>query len=94
MPCRDTDMPCDDYGPSGHMTITKFEAMLCAFVTKLAVTDRLDKVVESIDWNEAGVTRREFESWWQAHLTKDTARRRREAALAKLTPDERRLLGL
>lgn len=52
---------------------------------------------------EAGVTWDSVQQWWTDHKLKDEARkaveaaereRKREAALAKLTPEERALLGV
>jgi hypothetical protein len=60
-------------------------------------------VQEYFDEREAGVSWAMMEAWWVSHREQDRARkaveaeaqvRKREAALAKLTPEERALLGL
>lgn len=65
--------------------------------------------LDNINWDEAGVTRKRLESWWKQHKLEDNARRQREQkererqikrkalrqkAMDKLTPAERRALGL
>lgn len=86
------------------------ESILCAVLTVLddgfeshGVTFYLPAVLDRVDWQEAGVTRRETEEWWQDHLEQDAARREREAVireikrrtiLERLTPEEREILGL
>lgn len=86
------------------------ESMLCAVLTVLddgfeshGTTFYLGAVLDRVDWQEAGVTRRETEEWWQDHLERDRERRhqealarerRRQEILARLTPEERELLGL
>lgn len=54
-----------------------------------------------IDYKEAGITRSQLEKWWADHKRKDADSRRnrevqekRKAALAKLTDEERKLLGI
>jgi len=60
-------------------------------------------VQEYFDEAEAGVSWAQLESWWVDHREQDRRRReaeaailaaRRAAALVKLTPEERELLGL
>lgn len=92
-------------------------AMLCAICTALESSgkpgmkgiNRLPKILDKVDWEEAGVKRTEFAVWWDRHKEEDRIRRDAEAAqkkqaqdedrqkaaaLAKLTPRERALLGL
>lgn len=94
-------------------------AMLCAILTVLEnVTvghlaidvddnERMAKsaVLDLVDWEEAGVSRREFHTWWREHKAKDEQRRAEEkaererkrlkkSALAKLTPAEKKALRL
>lgn len=73
--------------------------MLCAIMRVLSLPER-KSLLTAIDWEEAGITRAEFEEWWATHKRRDeelnTAAKRkalREQALAKLTPAERRALG-
>lgn len=71
--------------------------------------DGLPKVLDKVDWEEVGFTRVEFAAWWNEHKLEDQQRRDREQAakrkaetrkalqksgLAKLTPAERKALGI
>lgn len=80
-------------------------ACLCAVLSELERHGALDDVLDGIDYGEAGVTRRWLTEWWDEHKKADCARRHieREAAarakfrydaLAKLTTEERRALGI
>lgn len=73
---------------------------LCAEIKKLAPDQR-----EAIVYDAHDATARQLATWWDAHESVDAARERREAkaarnkavrraALAKLTPNERHVLGL
>lgn len=95
MPCRCDDMPHD----------RRPEQMLCAVLSVLDGEGTLADVLVRIDWEEAGIRRSELESWWDAHKEADRKRRETEAfnkrrdalrqsAITKMTPDERRALGL
>lgn len=86
------------------------EAMLCGVFTLLengfeshGITFYLQAVLEKVDWTEAGVSITQAKAWWADHKEQDEARKRKEAvilaakraaALAKLTPAERELLGV
>jgi len=83
------------------------KAVLCAVLTTLERDGVLPFNPNSfgIDWKEAGVTQKEAAAWWKKHKEKDAVRRLAEAAeaakervrvaaLAKLTSDERKVLGL
>lgn len=57
--------------------------------------------LDYLDYEAAGITREELEKWWDDHqaLDKEHRERARQAqvkrvALAKLTPEERKVLGL
>lgn len=61
--------------------------------------------LNAVDWEEAGIKRKAVEMWWKAHKKKDAERRERErlalekdarkkAALAKLTDEDLKALGL
>jgi len=65
--------------------------------------------MSAINWEEAGVTRAQFQAWWIEHSRADYARKAAETAarslaaqkaehkvkaLAKLTNEEKQLLGL
>lgn len=65
----------------------------------------IDYFLDKIDFKKAGFKKKELIEWWDEHKRKDIAKRKEEmkeqknsearaAALEKLTPDERKLLGL
>jgi hypothetical protein len=65
----------------------------------------LVEAVETINWSEVGVTKKFFWQWWEEHQQRDVEyqrrkkqqarlEQRRQRALNKLTPRERRALGL
>lgn len=91
-------MPCETrgYGPSERelhaMEATK---LLCHLCGRLEKEDRADLITRDLS----------LDRWWKQHqawdrerkASEDEATRKREAkdaALAKLTPDERRMLGV
>lgn len=110
MPCRDDrDEPGYGRGyAQGQATardaekqIKLLEAMLCAMIT---VVDEA-KLSHKIDYKEGGFTNAQLQHWWAEHQRKDTQRREKEAKVAqakaekarilsKLTPQERKKLGL
>lgn len=62
-----------------------------------------NSVREWFNETESGVTWERLQAWWADHKAQDEARKqaeapapalKREAALAKLTPEERKLLGV
>jgi hypothetical protein len=105
MPCYDAD-PRDPTISQSRLDILQgTEATLCAISAVLERSDQLKAVLDQVDWKEAGVKRYQFESWWATHKAEDELRRTAEqaaaerkrkisAARAKLTPEERQLLGL
>jgi len=104
MPCRDWTVE-DRYSE-----ISKEKAMLraslCALMTALETDDAaFGAILKKIDWKEAGVTKRELLMWWEDHKEQDRVRKVRETkeaaekklraeALAKLTPEEKKVLGI
>lgn len=114
MPCR------DDYGPSVNDTVVDnstyndlqtASAGLCALLSQFESDDpiTLNYYLSNIDWKEAGITEKQFKSWWLKHKMLDAQRRERErlerervatnalnrrSGLAKLTAAERKALGL
>lgn len=109
-------MPCFDGGWSDEVRVTRdevaerkmLEASMCgiltAFETKLGV-DELNRVLDLVDWDEAGVERRTLGIWWTKHKKRDEERRAREEAirrkdelkasgLGKLTAEEKIALGI
>jgi hypothetical protein len=106
MPCRQDCGSFPDPGTRANPTpatsygldLAEFEAALCGVLTVIENTNQLDKLLGKIDWKEAGVSRAKVEKWWAAHTAADKKRRQKEAlktaALGKLTPAERKALGL
>lgn len=91
------------------MELSDFEAVLCGLFTALEgkeqINDMLPLWLSNVDWKEAGVTRKKVETWWKKHKAADETRRKLEAALrkkaelkasalAKLTTEEREVLGI
>lgn len=57
--------------------------------------------LDILEFKEAGITRKELEDWWTQHKALDVAHREterlkkvRSAALAKLSVEERKVLGV
>ena len=101
-------MPCIDgregtglvYVESGSQT-----SRLCGIFTVLERNGILNKILEQVDWKEVGVSRVSTERWWKRHKEDDVARRKREnqqkllkqkkqEALNRISPEDRKLLGL
>ena len=90
-------MPCNDgrentytvYVESGNQT-----KRLCAVFSVLQQAGTLETTLDKVNWTEAGVSRRSTEEWWVRHQEEDLARRRRKAVLNKLSPEERKILGV
>lgn len=98
--------------------LQKVEAILCAICSRFQSiidastlnTSDTDAIFDSVllsgvDWEEAGVTKEEAQTWWDSYKELDRRRReqeeldrenarKREEALSKLTPEERALLGI
>lgn len=93
-------MPCTDGGPSA----SEENAELRGHVNYL--TDMLCRIMQILkNRGEVGICPSQAQVWWEQHKRIDAARLKaeeaerkeqatREAALAKLTPAERRALGL
>jgi PAS domain-containing protein len=109
MPCRDDWSDRIPREETRHgMTISDFEAALCGILTAAQqgiLIGRDDALLDLVDWQEAGVTRKKVNAWWRQHQKEDEQRRAREAAeqrkaqlkesaLSKLTAEERAALGL
>lgn len=82
-------MPCRSDGwetrPNFELAIAEeriefLEAALCAVMTKRAsdLGGDPEDVYAGIDYNEAGITKKELKKWWEAHQAKDAERRARE----------------
>ena len=103
-------MPCitwEDAADRSHedKVNKKTRAALCAVLTVLELKGSLDDALNSIDFKEAGVKRVWLEDWWEEHKKEDEIRRANEersritqekvkSAISKLTPEERKLLGI
>jgi hypothetical protein len=86
------------------------DSMLCGVFRLLeegfeshGITFYLQAVLEKVDWAEAGVSMSRAQAWWTDHKAQGEARRKaeaealarkREAALSKLTDEEREILGV
>lgn len=100
-------MPCNDGGGPGfgrteyvYRDNPKVAAILCAIIRKHGV-----EILKALDYAEAGVSYSEAVAWWKAHEKRDSERKAREVeaaqreerirrAKSKLSPEERKLLGL
>lgn len=100
-------MPCTDGGPTYEQTQEpkRLRAALCAVLSVLEAQQDIRLALNEADWEEAGVTKAWVLGWWEEHKQEDAKRKAREVALkeqeakkqlalAKLTPDERRILRL
>lgn len=101
MPCSDGGYYDRIYDEDRRRDLGEREAMLCAALTVLKANNLLNK----INYKEAGVTKKALEEWWAGHQRQDAMRRAeerrraeqkrtKEEALKKLTPAERKALGL
>lgn len=104
MPCRDWE---DDRTAivTERKENDKLTKMLCTVLSTLESENELGHFAELFDYKEGGITREELFAWWKAHKEEDAARReqirkarelqeKRKAALAKLSKEERKLLGV
>lgn len=98
-------MPCNDGMGSGGRTeyVNVDNPVLAAALCGILSAN--PNILDKVDWAEAGITRRQIETWWKDHQAKDAARRLRENqakrvarikqdALKKLSAEEREALGL
>jgi hypothetical protein len=101
-------MPCIDDRPIPSDPIIhenrQMVAVLCGLL-KTIDPAFLPSVLDTMNWKEIGVARKVFEAWHDEHRRADEARMAREnaalsnnakrdAALSKLTDEEKTLLGL
>lgn len=116
MPCFDNNADIDESQMDSFATAKLqrerdfLEASLCSILrilesSKVCDGPILQKILEEVDWKEAGITERQLYNWWNQHKKKDKERHIREqvqarrnaikkTALAKLTDEERRALGI
>lgn len=106
MPCRDEFSEFEDRNRDREKS-ANLEATLCGVLTLLKAqggNSDID-ILNKVDWIEAGVSRKWAIEWWTDHQRVDNERRHREAAearkkaarevaLAKLTAEELKLLGI
>ena len=107
MPCRDDwgqSYPVENPINKRLEMSNKFlSAALCAVMTYLEHAH--PRAYDDIDYREAGITKEELRDWWAKHKVDDAKRKcrelaqknkaaRRQAAIDKLTPAERKLLGV
>ena len=81
MPCRsDYEIPNSYELDRARERIEFLEAALCAVMTQRAsdLGGDPEDVYAGIDYNEAGITKKELKKWWEAHQAKDAERRARE----------------
>ncbi len=105
MPCRDY---YDDHPEAYFREITEpalkkqisfAESALCATLDALQVALGKEPF-DSIDYEEAGITKKELKAWRKKHKEVDAKHRelekklKLEQALAKLTDKDKRVLGL
>lgn len=107
MPCRDWTVE-DEWRMRDAKEMVMLRSSLCAVLTKMESNmpkKTFEQWMDAIDWKESGVTKDELMTWWEDHKEEDARRRAREAkeaaekkirkqALAKLTPEERKILGV
>lgn len=104
MPCRDWE---DDHSAISGLRSenNKLTQMLCTVMSTLESENELYHFAELFDYKEGGITREELFAWWKAHKEEDRVRReaerkareiqeKRKAALAKLSKEEQKLLGV
>ncbi len=85
--------------------LNKVNAMLCGVLTSAENLGILGTVLQNVNETECGVTIASIRSWFNRHKKEDARRKAREEAtrkqeevkreaLAKLSPEERKALGL
>lgn len=81
------------------------ERCLGEVITVLASDGKLNATLAAVNWKAIDFSHKELELWWSEHRKRETERRqlataaerdeqKRKSALKKLTPAERRVLGL
>lgn len=95
-------MPCLSYEPSVRHEPSydsekaqlkkdkaNLEAALCTAMTFIEKSLSIDVYVNTTDWEEAGITPAQVQSWWEGHKEKDRIRRDKEAK-AKAAEEKRK----
>ena len=108
MPCRDyyDDHPEEYYADTIkylRKQVSFAESALCATLAALEHTNDEGSVApdfyDSIDYKAAGITKKELQVWHKKHkdldaIKKEQQKSLKDQALAKLTKEERKVLGL
>lgn len=108
MPCydpRDHERTVEVDRTYNGLKGSQLEAILCGVLGAVDRTFPIKAIFDSVRWDEVGVSRTKAEQWWTRHQEEDRRRAARaaaraqeqavkEAALKKLTAQERRILGL
>jgi hypothetical protein len=94
--------------PALKARISFAESALCQVLTafsqvllyKAKENNIVEDVFDMIDYAEAGITKKELKKWWGEHRARDAkikaekVSQLKESALAKLTAEEKKALGL
>jgi hypothetical protein len=68
-------MPCYDHEAAmDRVTHSKMAAVLCQLVKTLGC----ENIINTVDWEEAGVDPDDFRIWWEDHVKRDAERKLRE----------------
>ena len=107
MPCNDGGYDRDiiTLTQDSYDMYQNIAAMLCGIATVLEDDGDLSSVLDKVDWKESGGSKKKFKAWWASHKAADAERKaeeetirekaeRVEEILAKLTPEERKLIGI
>lgn len=100
MPCRD-----DRSDNSAYNKLALVEAVLCGTLTVIEKKQDVSVLFDKIDWQEAGVSRQDAETWWENHKEYDKQRKEAEqkeknrqalvqSAASKLTDEEKKAIGI
>ena len=102
-------MPCNDWNYNNNRVEyrdnPRTEAILCAAFKYIEKFASFNAFLRFTDWEEQGVSVDEARKWWEQHQKKDAARKeqerkaadlrkKKEAAIKRLTAEERKLLKI
>lgn len=107
MPCYTMTAADEDrIAEERERLLVRSQAILCGIFTALEKHETVfKKILNEVNWDEVGVTRKDALAWFKKHKARDAARKEAEAleakrarakkrALEKLSPRERKLLGV
>lgn len=105
MPCMDGGPTYEQVAETHNTGRQRAEQMLCATLQYLEDKGLMQRFMSHVDPVESGVSATVIQSWWTDHKASDNKRRKieedaaiakklKEQALSKLTPAERKVLGL